>query len=75
MGWEIQETDRIRNLSCQLKRVSPKGGKGEDEFSIEPVLSARGLRSLSCIFQLAADSEKLRCRKWLGVKMERQTLR
>ena len=38
LGWEIQETDRIRNLSCQLRRVSPKGGKGEDEFSLEPVL-------------------------------------
>lgn len=38
------------------------------------LVSARGLRSVSCIFQLAADSETLRCRKWLGVKTERQTL-
>lgn len=75
MGWEIQETGRNRNLSCQLRWVNPEGGKGEDEFSLEPVMSVRGLRSVPSIFQLAADSESLRCRKWLGVKMERQTLR
>ena len=35
LGWEIQETGRIGNLSCQLRWVNRKGGKREDELSLE----------------------------------------